>query len=178
MIEADRFIRFIVLMGVAGSGKTTIGRLFAERTGWDFFDGDDYHSPANIRKMGRGIPLTDTDRAGWLDQLAALIQSRLMLGKPGILACSALKQSYRDVLNVTADTVLFVFLKGDRDLITARVEERSGHYMKPDMIDSQFATLEEPGDALVIDIAQSPEQIVQILMETLRLDAGAGSSRT
>lgn len=162
-------IHFIILMGVTGSGKTTIGKLFAEHTGWDFFDGDDYHSPANILKMSRGIPLTDEDRAGWLDQLADLVRSRLQLGKPGVLACSALKQAYRDKLNIKPEEIRFVYLKGNPELISSRIEQRKGHYMKAAMMDSQFSTLEEPGEALVIDIHQSPELIVQYLIEKFGL---------
>ena len=155
----------IVLMGVAGSGKTTIGRLLSRATGWPFFDGDDFHPPENVAKMARGIPLTDSDRAGWLAQLANLICSHLEAQQPMILACSALKRSYRAQLLVDASRVHFVYLKGDYAAILARLQARSGHYMRPEMLASQFADLEEPPEALQVDTSAAPEEIVNTILQ-------------
>ncbi len=176
MTELTGNIGFIILMGVTGSGKSTLGRMLADRFSWDFFDGDDYHSPENVDKMSCGIPLTDADRAGWLDTLAGLILSRLQQGQTGVMACSALKQSYRDRLNVVPDQIRFVYLKGSPALISARVDSRDDHYMKAGMVESQFAALEEPCDALVIDIDQSPSQILQEIIAGLQFDADSSST--
>ena len=161
---------FIILMGVTGSGKTTLGTMLAEKLSWDFFDGDDYHSPDNIRKMSEGIPLTDEDRADWLERLAALISDSLSVGKPGVMACSALKQKYRDVLSIDPQQVRFVYLKGTPQQIRLRVQNRPGHYMKADMVESQFAVLEEPFDALTIDIDRPPEESVNLILKVFHLD--------
>ena len=176
MTELTGTIRFIILMGVTGSGKSTLGRMLAERFGWDFFDGDDYHSPESVDKMSCGIPLTDADRAGWLDTLAGLILSRLQQGQTGVMACSALKQGYRDRLNVVPDQIRFVYLKGSPGLISGRVDSRDDHYMKAGMVESQFAALEEPCDALVVDIDQSPSQILQEIIAGLQFDADSSST--
>jgi len=152
-------------MGVSGCGKTTIGLLLAERLGWPFYDGDDYHPAANVEKMSRGIPLDDEDRKGWLTTLAGLIEEHLQKGQSMVLACSALKQAYRDRLYLDPAQVRFVYLKGSYELIHARIQNRPWHYMKPDMLPSQFAALEEPKDALTIDVGQPPDEIVrQILL--------------
>ncbi len=139
-------------MGVSGCGKTTLGRLLSEQIGWPFFDGDDYHPPANIEKMSRGFPLTDTDRAGWLDQLAGLLREQRRAGQSCILACSALKSAYRQRLAIGPE-VRFVYLQGEYTLFFERLQRRQGHYMKADLLESQFAALEEPQDALVIPAA-------------------------
>lgn len=155
-----------ILMGVSGSGKTTIGRLLAGRLGWPFYDGDDFHPPANLDKMAAGIPLDDTDREGWLSQLAQLIQAHLAEDRPMLLACSALKRSYRRRLRLDPRRVRFIYLKGDYDLIQSRMLERAGHYMKSGMLASQFADLQEPADALWVDIAQPlDESVEQILVD-------------
>jgi gluconokinase len=150
----------IILMGVSGSGKTTIGKLLAQRLGWTFYDGDDFHPPANVEKMRNGIPLTDADRESWLSALQQLIDSLLQNGRSAVLACSALKQNYRTRLQRNENEVRFVYLKGDPDLIRQRLTNRHGHFMPTDLLASQFVTLEEPQEVLTIDIAQSPEAIV------------------
>ncbi len=160
---------FLIVMGVSGCGKSTIGKNLAQDLGWPFYDGDDFHPAENVAKMSRGIPLDDHDRAGWLAALADLICLHLRENHSGVLACSALKQKYRDQLTVDPDQVKFIYLKGSYELIKARMEARPGHYMKPGMLDSQFATLEEPTDALTVDIAQTPEQILKYIKQSLQL---------
>jgi gluconokinase len=158
---------FVIVMGVSGCGKSTIGRLLAERLDCPFYDGDDFHPAANIAKMSQGIPLNDEDRAGWLAALADLIRSSLQKGESGVLACSALKQHYRDILRVDDKQVKFVYLKGSYELIKARMLARPGHYMKPGMLDSQFAALEEPVDAVTVSIENSPQEIVSLVLTGL-----------
>lgn len=158
---------FIIVMGVSGSGKTTIGEMLASRLNCPFYDGDDYHSPENVAKMAAGIPLTDEDRSGWLATLAELIRSGLERGESGVMACSALKEKYRHILSVDSERVRFVYLKGDFNLILGRMQDRQGHYMQAAMLQSQFETLEEPRGLLVVDVTLSPEEIVQDIMEQL-----------
>lgn len=158
-----------VLMGVSGSGKTTIGTLLAERLGIAFADADDYHSAENKAKMHAGTPLTDEDRAPWLLTLHTLLADWANTGKGGVLACSALKESYRDVLRsgLPAQTVTFVWLDGSPELIRQRLEARQGTYMNPQLLGSQFATLEVPADAIRVVNDQSPGAAVdKILQET------------
>jgi gluconokinase len=155
---------FIILMGVSGSGKTTIGRALSEHLGWAFYDGDNYHPPENVSKMAAGIPLNDDDRAGWLAALAQIIRDGLARGENGIMACSALKQKYRNILQVDPVCVHFVYLKGSYEIILGRMESREGHYMKSDLLESQYAALEEPTCELVIDVSQSPQKIMQIII--------------
>lgn len=160
----------ILLMGVSGCGKTTIGWRLAEITGWPFFDGDDFHPEENVRKMASGTPLTDPDRLPWLQNLHQLIADSLTSGQSLIVACSALKESYRDILAAgIEDQVSLVYLKGDFDLIYQRLKDRSGHYMKPGMLESQFQVLEEPQDALVIDISTPIDNVVRELGTALNL---------
>jgi len=156
----------IVVMGVAGAGKTTVGTLLASELGWKFADGDDYHSAANVAKMRSGIPLTDADRAPWLETLRGMIASWIGSGKSGVLACSALKEDYRERLKVGPE-VRFVYLRGDSDLLKKRLHNRHGHYMSEQMLESQLGALEEPKNALVVEVAQTPEQIVQEIRERL-----------
>jgi gluconokinase len=164
----------IVIAGVSGSGKTTIGTLLAERLGWEYAEADAFHSEANIAKMRAGHPLTDADRAPWLRTIAAWISDRLDTGRPGVVTCSALKRTYRDVLTGGNSAVAMVLLDGDRDLIAARMKARKGHFFKADLLDSQFADLELPApgeDVLTAPIAGSPEETVDHIMEALSLDA-------
>jgi gluconokinase len=151
----------IIIMGVSGCGKTTVGKLLAQRLGTEFLDADDFHPPANVEKMRNGIALTDDDRAGWLDRLRELISKNLQSGTSLVLACSALRQRYRDRLHQPGEDVSLVYLKGDFGTIMQRLEQRGGHYMPASLLESQFAALEEPGDAIVIDIELSPSDAVQ-----------------
>jgi gluconokinase len=148
----------ILVMGVTGAGKTTVGRKLAQDLDWRFVDADDYHSAANVAKMHAGIPLTDEDRAPWLQSLQDAITGWLASGEDVVLACSALKQSYRAVLLVNQQVKL-VYLRATPELITARLAARTGSYMSPHLISSQFETLEEPPDALVVDAAQDAFEI-------------------
>lgn len=159
----------IVLMGVSGSGKTTVGERLAEELGWPFYEGDDLHPPANVDKMSQGIPLDDSDRLPWLNRLRDLIHEHLAAGKNAIVASSALKKWYRQHLAQGSDEVCFVYLKGDYDLIEERMEWRQDHFMKANLLESQFETLEEPQNALVVDVSQPPEAIVRYIREKLRL---------
>ena len=151
-------------MGVSGCGKTTVGILLAERLGWDFYDADDFHSPENIAKMAAGIPLRDDDRLPWLATLHKLIFTCLDEGRPGILACSALKERYRKKLLAGNPNVRLVYLKGDFSTIIERMQARSRHYMKPDMLQSQFDALEEPLNAITISISFPVEEIVSMVI--------------
>ncbi len=153
--------KFYILMGVSGCGKTAVGKALAQKLGWDFYDADDFHPPENVSKMASGIPLDDSDRAPWLDSLHDLISSSLKAGKPGVLACSALKERYRQQLIDGNDGVQLVYLKGSYDLIWSRMIARKEHYMKPHMLQSQFATLEEPANALTVDVSLSVNEVVQ-----------------
>jgi carbohydrate kinase (thermoresistant glucokinase family) len=156
-------------MGVSGCGKTTIGKLLAERLGWVFIEGDDYHSQANIQKMSGGIPLNDVDRWPWLEQLNELMKAYTRQDISFILSCSALKQSYRDLLKSGVENVRFVYLKGSFDLILDRMRNRQ-HYMKTGMLKSQFDTLEEPSTALVIPIDASAFEISEDIISKLKLE--------
>lgn len=159
----------IILMGVTGCGKTTIGQLLAQELNWPFYDGDDFHPAASVEKMRAGIPLTDDDRAPWLATLQNLIRENLNANQSGILACSALKQKYRDRLQVDPLNVRFVFLQGDFTTIAQRLAARTNHYMDPNLLASQFEALEEPRDALAVDIAQTPRAIVARIKSALQL---------
>jgi gluconokinase len=152
----------ILLMGVTGSGKTTIGRALAETVGWQFVDADDFHPPANVAKMRAGVPLDDRDRAPWLAALRAAIENWLRSQTNVMLACSALKQSYREQLIFSPEERL-VYLRGSPDLIAERLTQRRDHYMDPQLLPSQFVTLEEPENAIVVNVdATVPEVVTRI----------------
>jgi gluconokinase len=158
-MEPNRYI----VMGVTGSGKSTVGAMLARRLGVDFVEGDDYHSPANVQRMSSGIPLTDDDRADWLRALADRIREATDSGTGLVVTCSALKRSYRDTLRAAAPELRFVFLTGSRELISERVSGRRGHFMPESLLDSQLATLEEPSPdehAWIFDIKESAQDIV------------------
>jgi gluconokinase len=157
----------IIIMGVSGSGKTTIGEKLAAELGWSFRDADDFHPPANVAKMAAGTPLDDRDRAPWLAAIRAHIEASLARGESTIVTCSALKERYRDVLVSDPARVTLVHLVGDFDLIRERMEQRTDHFFKPELLRSQFETLEPPDDAIVVDIAQSPEAIVAEVRQRL-----------
>ncbi len=155
----------LLLMGVTASGKSTVGRILAERLGWPFFDGDDFHPPANIEKMSHGIPLTDEDRAPWLAALHQVLADHEHRGVSAIVASSALKERYRHVLLDGLHTVRLVYLKGDPAVLQARLDSRVGHFMPKTMLPSQMAALEEPADAFVADAAQTPEAIAEKIID-------------
>jgi gluconokinase len=159
----------LLLMGVTASGKTTVGHLLRDRLGWPFYDGDDFHPPANIAKMSHGIPLTDEDRAPWLANLHHLLAESEARGQSAILGCSALKAAYRQVLGDGLHTLRIVFLKGDPATLQHRLDQRVGHFMPKTMLPSQMAALEEPADAIVVNAAQPPDVIVQQILEALKL---------
>jgi gluconokinase len=150
----------VIVMGVTGAGKTTVGRALAESLGWEFHDGDELHSEMAKRKMHLGIALDDADRAPWLSALRKLIQGILSEGRNGVVACSALKQAYRDELVIDPNLVRVVYLKGSKAVIGERLRNRVGHFMNPDLLQNQFDTLEEPRDAVVVDVSMAPEAIV------------------
>ena len=152
----------VVVMGVSGSGKTVVGQALAKDLGWPFFDADDFHPKENVAKMAAGTPLTDADRWPWLDRLAAEMKAIEERGANAVLACSALRQAYRDRIS-RAGNVRYVHLAGDHDTIAARLAARKNHYMPPTLLQSQLATLEEPTDAIVIDVRDAvPVQVAKI----------------
>jgi carbohydrate kinase (thermoresistant glucokinase family) len=157
-------------MGVAGSGKTTIAKMLAERTGATYVDGDWLHPPSNVEKMRGGTPLTDEDRWPWLRAIGARVNDLNTEGKSVVVACSALKRAYRDVLFENRGGARLVYLKGDRDTVKERLGTRDGHFMPASLLASQFATLEEPAAderPIVVDIARSPAEVVDAIMAAL-----------
>ena len=159
---------FIVITGVAGAGKTTVGNLLAKNLGWKFYEGDDFHPAANVEKMRRGESLSDADRQPWLDALRAVIQSSLANGENSILACSALKRRDRARLRVN-EQVVFVHLSARPELIERRLEHRKDHFMHPSLIESQFATLETPQTALTLDASLRPAVLVEQVRDALHI---------
>jgi gluconokinase len=159
----------VVVMGVTGAGKTTVGELLAQQLGWEFADADNFHSSANVEKIKSGIPLTDADRAPWLESLRQAIEHWIAKRQDVILACSALKKSYRDQLSIATE-VKFVYLKGSYDLIAQRLRLRHGHFASKKILASQFADLEEPNDAITVEIDQSAAEIVAGIRRGLGLD--------
>jgi gluconokinase len=158
----------IVLMGVTGSGKTTVGRLLSEELGWQYYDADDFHSSANVSKMQQGIPLNDADRKPWLEALRGLISECLERNANAVLACSALKESYRKYLLIDERVRLF-YLKGDYALIRNRLSGRRNHFMNPQLLDSQFEILEEPEEESHVNASPSPSEIVKTIRSHLNL---------
>ena len=158
----------VIIMGVTGAGKTTIGTMLAAQLNWQFADADTFHPPANIQKMSRGVPLNDTDRAPWLAAMRKAILEWIAAGKNVVLACSALKRAYRDELRPSRE-VKIVYLKGDYALFAERIRRRHGHFAGEGILVGQFADLEEPVDAIMVDAAKSPEEIVAEIRKQLGL---------
>jgi gluconokinase len=161
----------VIVFGVSGAGKTTVGKLLAQKLGWKFVEADDFHSPANIEKMHRGVPLTDEDRRLWLERLRELIKRCVECRENVVLACSALKRAYRQRLRVSEE-VKFVFLRGDYELIAKQLRHRRGHFMNPELLRSQFSDLEEPKPdegVLTIELGTTPKDIVEQIKTKLHL---------
>ena len=167
MVEKGDMV--LILIGPMGCGKTTIGKMLAEKLDWSFYDGDDFHPQKNVEKMRAGIALTDEDRKAWLERLHSNIRLWLKDKKNSVLACSALKQAYRELLGVNQNTVKTVYLKGSYELLRARIEERQHPYMDKNLLRSQLDTLEEPKDGLTVDISATPKIVVRVIMDRLNL---------
>ena len=160
--------KVIIIMGVSGSGKTTIGKMLGEKTGYDFYDADSFHPQENIDKMKAGIPLTDEDRWPWLDNMNNFVKEKIQTGN-AIVTCSALKEMYRQRLAKGIEQYChWVFLKGNYDLILKRMQQREQHYMPSSLLQSQFDALEEPANAVVVDITQPKETIVQYIVSSIK----------
>jgi gluconokinase len=158
----------VIVMGVTGAGKTTVGNMLAGQLAWTFVDADSFHAAANVDKMRRGIPLDDADRAPWLQAMRDAISQWIQDRGNVVLACSALKRSYRDELRVGPE-VRVVYLKGSKELISSRLRQRHGHFAGESILAGQFADLEEPTDAIVVDVGLSPEEIVRGIREQLNI---------
>ena len=158
-------------MGPAGAGKTTVGALLAKSLGWQFLDADDFHSPENVDRMRRGIPLTDADRAPWLAAIRNALEAAYAANQPVVLACSALKEAYRRALvsPQVAPSTRFVYLNAPADVLRERLASRVGHYAGPQLLESQLETLEEPKDALWVDASRQPAEIVAEIRRALAL---------
>jgi len=161
----------VIIFGVSGAGKTTVGKLLARKLGWHFLEADDFHPAANIEKMRSGVPLVDEHRWPWLENLRELIKRRIEAGENAVVACSVLKRKYRDRLRVNSD-VKFMFLRGDYALIAEQLRHRRGHFMNPDLLRSQFADLEEPEPdegTITIELGRTPEELLEELKTKLHL---------
>lgn len=159
----------VIVMGVVGAGKTTVGKLLASRLGWEFADADDFHPASNVEKIRKGVPLTDQDREPWLDRLREAIERWIAADKNVVLACSALKRSYRAKL-CAGPQVRFVYLKGTAALIAERLRSRHGHFAGESILASQMADLEEPENAITVEIRDTPEQIIDEIWKGLQLE--------
>jgi len=171
----------LVIMGVSGAGKSAVGQELAARLGWPFEEGDALHPEANVAKMHAGIPLTDADRQPWLERVAVWIDGQRAKKQPGIITCSALKRSYRQIIIGDRPEVRLIYLRGGRDLIAQRLAGRTGHFMLASLLQSQLDTLEEPDpgeDALTVDVEPPPAQIAEEIIRLLGASATAGSSVT
>lgn len=171
-VRPDTPVQVIILMGVSGAGKTTVGEILAEKLSWKFYDADDFHSEANKQKMNQSIALTDEDRVSWLANLSSHISQCLDKRSPMVLACSALKKAHRHVLSSNKEGVFFVYLRGDLDLIKGRLEMRKNHFMSPELLPSQFSVLEEPTDdeAMHVDISSEPDEIAFRIIQNMQSD--------
>jgi gluconokinase len=159
----------IILMGVSGAGKTAVGKRLAERQSWPFVDGDDLHPAENVRKMAAGVPLTDQDRLPWLSRVREVIADHAETGSSAIIACSALKRSYRRLLLEGQPDAKLVYLRGEAELLRHRLTERQGHFFDPDLLSSQLETLEEPANAIVVDIDADLETVTDRVATALGL---------
>jgi gluconokinase len=157
-----------ILMGVSGSGKSTIAQLLSQKLGWKFYDADNFHSEANIQKMSQGIPLNDGDRLPWLQAIRRQIEELLADRANGVFACSALKQSYREVLQQSDRDLVFIYLEGTKEQLLERIRGRTGHFMKAEMLESQLETLEVPQDAFKISISLNSPEIVDRIVQYLQ----------
>ena len=172
-ITSDNRFVIVVVFGVSGVGKTTVGKLLAQELSWEFYDADNFHPPANIKKMKRGIALSDEDRQPWLEKLRQLIEHCLAEQKNAVFACSALKKAYRDHLRVSEE-VKFVFLRASRKRVADQLQRRRGHFMPAALLDSQFADLEEPQPeehALIVDVAGLPGEVASLIKTKLSLQS-------
>ena len=160
----------VLLMGVSGCGKTHVGQLLAERLGWEFLDGDDFHPVENVRKMASGRPLEDADRWPWLEAIRDVIGQRIVDRWPAVIGCSALKESYRGALGIPTANLALVHLVGDPELIRARLRARSGHFMPSTLLASQLDALEPATGALAVDVAQTPEAVAGEIVAALGLE--------
>jgi gluconokinase len=165
-----RRLVILVLMGVSGIGKTTVGKILAQKLACSFYDADDFHPPANLVKMSRDVPLTDADRAPWLDRLHALLSDLEARNERSVLACSALKEAYRRQLTEGLQGVRFVFLHADTDLLRERLAQRRGHFMSAALLESQLADLEVPPGALEVDVGPAPSAVAEEVLRMLRLE--------
>ncbi|GIT42711.1 MAG: gluconokinase [Chloroflexota bacterium] len=159
----------IIITGVSGVGKTTIGKLLSENMGWTFYEGDDYHTDVNLAKMRNGTPLTDDDRWPWLKALRTKISEIVLHEKDAVLSCSALKESYRMRLGSGLKDIVFVYLRGDYQLVRNRISARVGHFMSADLLVSQYSDLEEPQNGIIVDAALEPMEIINYLKRALSL---------
>lgn len=167
-MQTDTRPLVLIVMGPMGCGKTTVGRLLARRLNWPFIDADDHHPPSNVAKMRQGVALNDEDRRPWLEALRRAIDQWRAKGESGILACSALKQDYRDLLGVDQDSVRTVYLAGGFELLQQRIAARQGHYMNPDLLRSQLDTLEPPSGGLVVGIEAAPAEVADHIVNQLK----------